>query len=189
MLMIASEQGSKNNRSIAQKLIILYGADEATATTPRLPRLARGYLTIKKVRKWVLRRRYLSNNYQDHTFEHVLLVIPNSSCHRPSKNKFDGFCHGLRTPREEIAFTARPKIHSQSQIFRYGRSIFCLPHWPNFSDIFDLCLHWVSIVRGISHPCKNWKSFSQITRRIHNVLEILICSWVRFHKKILWSSL
>ena len=25
--------------------------------------------------------------------------------------------HGLRTPREEIAFTARPKIHSHSQIF------------------------------------------------------------------------
>ena len=55
--------------------------------------------------------------------------------------------HGLRTPREEIAFTARPKIQSQSQIFGYGRSIFCLPHWPNFSDIFDLCLHWVSVVR------------------------------------------
>ena len=56
--------------------------------------------------------------------------------------------HRLRTPREEIAFTARPKIHSHSQIFRYCRSIFCLPHRPNFSDIFDLCLHWVSVVRG-----------------------------------------
>ena len=56
--------------------------------------------------------------------------------------------HGLQTPREEIAFTARPKIQSQSQIFRYGRSIFCLPHRPNFSDIFDLCLHWVSVVRA-----------------------------------------
>ena len=28
--------------------------------------------------------------------------------------------HGLRTPREEKAFTARPKIQSQSLIFRYG---------------------------------------------------------------------
>ena len=54
--------------------------------------------------------------------------------------------HGLRTSREEIAFTARPKIQSQSQIFRYGQSIFCLPHRPNFSDIFDLCLHWMSVV-------------------------------------------
>ena len=56
--------------------------------------------------------------------------------------------HGLRTPREEKAFTARPKIHSHSQIFRYGRSIFCLPLRPNFSDIFDFCLHWVSVVRA-----------------------------------------
>ena len=56
--------------------------------------------------------------------------------------------HGLRTPREEIAFSARPKIHSHSQIFSYGGIIFCLPHRPNFSDIFDLCLHWVSVVRG-----------------------------------------
>ena len=55
--------------------------------------------------------------------------------------------HGLRTPRDELTFTARPKIQSQSQIFRYGGSIFCLPHRPNFSDIFDLCLHWVSVVR------------------------------------------
>ena len=50
--------------------------------------------------------------------------------------------------REEIVFTVRPKIHSHSQIFRYGQSIFCLPHRPNFSDIFDVCPHWVSVVRG-----------------------------------------
>ena len=56
--------------------------------------------------------------------------------------------HGLRKPREEIASTARPKIQSQSQIFRYGGSIFCLPHRPIFSDIFDLWLHWMFIVRG-----------------------------------------
>ena len=31
------------------------------------------------------------------------------------------FSHGLRTPSEEIVFTARPKIQSQSQIFRYGQ--------------------------------------------------------------------
>ena len=53
--------------------------------------------------------------------------------------------HGLRTPSEEIAFIAWLKIHSHSQIFRYGRSIFCLPHRPKFSD---LCLYWVSVVRG-----------------------------------------
>ena len=65
----------------------------------------------------------------------------------PTKKSFNDSKHGLRIPREEIAFTARPKIQSQSQIFRYGRSIFGLPHQPNFSDIFDLCLHWVSVVR------------------------------------------
>ena len=59
--------------------------------------------------------------------------------------------HGLRTSREEIVFTARPKIHSHSQIFRYGRSIFCLPHQPKFSYIFDICLHWVSVVRECIH--------------------------------------
>ena len=61
--------------------------------------------------------------------------------------------HGLRTPREEIAFTAWPKIHSHSQFFRYGRSIFCLPRRLNFSDIFDLFLHWVSVVFGWSLVC------------------------------------
>jgi hypothetical protein len=59
--------------------------------------------------------------------------------------------HGLRTPREEIAFTLQPKIQSQSQIFRYGGSKVCLPNRPNFSDIFDLCLHWVTVVRVPFH--------------------------------------
>ena len=58
----------------------------------------------------------------------------------------DRSMHGLRTPRQKIAFTTRPKIHSHSQIFRYVGSIFCLPHRPEFSDFFDLCLHWVSVV-------------------------------------------
>ena len=55
--------------------------------------------------------------------------------------------HGLRTPGDEIAFTARPKIKSQSQIYRYCQSIFCLPHWPRISGYFNLWLHWVSVVR------------------------------------------
>ena len=56
--------------------------------------------------------------------------------------------HGLRTPGEEIVFTAQPKIKSQSQICRYGGSIFCLPHQPKISGFFYLCVHWVSIVRA-----------------------------------------
>ena len=38
---------------------------------------------------------------------------------------------------------AWPKIHSHSQIFKYGQNIFCLLHRPTFSDIFYLCLHEV----------------------------------------------
>ena len=77
------------------------------------------------------------------------------TCDEPVNNKYfpvnlDIQEHGLRTPGEEIAFTARPKIQSQSQIFRYGGSIFYLPHWPKFSDIFDLCLHWMSVVRDVN---------------------------------------
>ena len=59
--------------------------------------------------------------------------------------------HILRTPREEIAFTAWPKIHFHSQIFRYDQSIFCLPHRPNISDSFNFCLHLL----GVCSPCQN----------------------------------
>ena len=71
--------------------------------------------------------------------------------------KADDLTHRLRTHGEKITFTARLKINSQSQIFRYGRSIFCLLYLPKFSDFFDLCLHWVSVVRGQSQllPHKN----------------------------------
>ena len=79
------------------------------------------------------------------------------------------FSHGLRTPREEIAFTARPKIQSQSQIFRYGRSIFRLPHWPNLSDIFDLCLHWVSVDRDFSHSNFNNSQIKIGTELIYHI--------------------
>ena len=35
-------------------------------------------------------------------------------------------------PERKIAFTARPKVKSQSQIFRYGQSIFCRNIVANF---------------------------------------------------------
>ena len=72
--------------------------------------------------------------------------------------------HGVQTPREEIAFTAWPKVQSQSQIFRHGGSIFCLPHQPNLSDIFDLCLHWVSV--GPKHPYLPKRDKSYLTKCI-----------------------
>ena len=66
----------------------------------------------------------------------------------PWRANRDSRIHGTRTPGENIAFPVWPKINSLSQIFRYGRSIFCLPHRPKFSDFFDICLHWMSVVRG-----------------------------------------
>ena len=66
-----------------------------------------------------------------------------------SKSKFEGkFVIHTDYRRPERKFTDKLKIHSHSLIFRYGRSIFCLPHRPKFSDFFDLCLHLVSMVRG-----------------------------------------
>ena len=52
---------------------------------------------------------------------------------------------GLQMPKKEVAFTACPKN------FRYGRSMFCLLHIPNLSDIFDLCLHWMSVVQDLTY--------------------------------------
>ena len=95
-----------------------------------------------------------------------------------------GWAQGLRTPGEEIAFTARPKIKSQSQIYRYGRSIFYLPHRPNFSDDFDLCLHWVSVVRACGRS-----SEIRISLQFPNIQTALLenCwtsekKWKRFQK-------
>ena len=41
----------------------------------------------------------------------------------------------------------------------FGRS---LPYWPIFSDIFDLCLHWVSVVRVCKTSVLPW--FCRIER-------------------------
>ena len=54
-----------------------------------------------------------------------------------------GSTHGLQTPREEIAFTARPKIQSQSQIFSYGRSI-TPPLWTDLVKMFSRKLRHAS---------------------------------------------
>ena len=63
-------------------------------------------------------------------------------------------------------------------------SIFCLPHRPKFSDFFDLCPHWVSVVRGgkgsicITILAKAfelfWFSFCQKEKRQNNYFEFLV---------------
>ena len=82
------------------------------------------------------------------------MSLKNSSKHSAwFQLSFHRHCHRIRMqmPSEEITFTAWPKIKSQSQIFRYGHSIFCLPYRPKISDFFNLRLHWVSIVRRHFH--------------------------------------
>ena len=68
----------------------------------------------------------------------------------------DVWQHGLRTPREEIAFTARPKIHSQSHILS-----------ATSADNFDLCLHWVSVVRV-------WQQDSEVAQKCSDLSETLV---------------
>ena len=87
----------------------------------------------------------------------------NNICHRLILRFLEFWHHKLRTPGEEITFTAWPKINSYSQIFSYGPSIFCLPHQPKISDFFDLCLHWVSIVRALGWSRKT-------TKYLHNLM-------------------
>ena len=96
----------------------------------------------------------------------------------------NSFSHGLRTPREEKAFTARPKIHSHSQIFRYGQSIFCLPLRPNFSDIFDLCLHWKSVVRVYVYVHKTVKTKIIVPKTSFRLTENFLADAFAF----LWSD-
>ena len=44
-----------------------------------------------------------------------------------------------------------PSLHGQkfNPNPKFLGSIFCLPHLLNFSDIFELCLYWVSVVRAL----------------------------------------
>ena len=80
--------------------------------------------------------------------------------------------HGVRTPREEIAFTAWPEIQSQSQIVRYGQSIFYLSHRPKFSDFFDLCLNWVFIYPNIHFWNMNSSVWAELAVRKKSGFEV-----------------
>ena len=65
--------------------------------------------------------------------------------------------HGLQRPSEENVFTARPKIYSYCQIFRYGRSIFYVPH---LAQIFKVL--WFMPSLGVNSLC-----FLDISRTHH----------------------
>ena len=87
--------------------------------------------------------------------------------------------HRLRTSGEEIVVSARPTTKSQSQIFRYGQSLFCLPQRPKISDFFDLCLHWVSVVRGIDHLSAK---VNKERKGLNNAIKKILCLNCEFRK-------
>ena len=62
-------------------------------------------------------------------------IIPNYSKFSNTRTTWVNYRekHGLWKPGEEFTFTTGPKIHSHSQIFRYGRSIFSRCLCPNVS--------------------------------------------------------
>ena len=117
---------------------------------------ARDFMVIKDKSLYLLRFLWL---YNDVSWQIIKLTFSKTHKYFPSnliniikQSPFSLHTRNYRPPSEEIIFTARPKINSHSQIFRYGRRIFCLPHRPKFSDIFDLCLHWVSVVHVFIWP-------------------------------------
>ena len=71
-------------------------------------------------------------SYFFHTFEVQENVQKEVNKAVGTNHKSYAIGHGLRMPGEEITFIARLKIKSQSQMYRYDRSIFCLPHRPKF---------------------------------------------------------
>ena len=77
--------------------------------------------------------------------------------------------HRLRTPREEIAFTAlHGWIFTPTPKFLGTIEAYFVCHiGPNFSDIFDLCLHCVSAVRAIDQGLLEslWTVLSEIQIR------------------------
>ena len=124
--------------------------------------------------------------------------LPFTFGHMPGPISIMGFAHasqhGLRTPREEIAFTARLKIQSQSQIFRYGRSIFCLHHRPNFSDTYL----WFMPPLGVRSPCfsaLSWQlidqsKFQAATLPYYHARDVNRYSWIKVPIQLhYWCSL
>ena len=83
-------------------------------------------------------------------------IVINKHMSRPFRNNSKGYSIYLRAVSYSLAFLHRlhPGWSGQCTMqvaIPKGRSIFYLPHWPKFSDFFDLCLHWVSVVLGSSH--------------------------------------
>ena len=81
---------------------------------------------------------YLFHNF-DSTFSFFSVKVkPNHFKKQCSSSRTTDAQRGNSLSMHGRKFTPTPKFLGQ-------------PHRPNFSDIFDLCLHWVSVVRVLHH--------------------------------------
>ena len=51
----------------------------------------------------------------------------------------------------EMAYKTWPRITPQSQMFNVAEAYLSATFNPDISNFFDLCLHWMSLVRGLSY--------------------------------------
>ena len=101
------------------------------------------------------------HRYYKNSFDQIELKVPFSVFHLRIRRKFtlslfllwqNLICKKLPFVGEKFLLkkSHRKKTHqhiSSNKLWN-GQSIFYLPHRPKFSDLFDLCLHWVSVVRA-----------------------------------------
>ena len=76
--------------------------------------------------------------------------------------------HGLQMRGEVIAFTAWPKIISHSHSLRSRQRLFCLSHWPKFSDFFGLFPSYIyswSIGHILEHEFFCYGRFGSLARQ------------------------
>ena len=90
---------------------------------------------VSKVLKWVMKRQFCVDIKMQLQKEcHPIAMDENAIQQNSSRSRVFlreiGCQHGLRTPREEIAFTTRPKIQSQSQIFGTAEAYFVCQFCP-----------------------------------------------------------
>ena len=78
------------------------------------------FWSCQKTKKWTWIVQVHTNNEEIQNVLWILVTFTRNMCTHL-------MLYRLRKPREEIAFTARPKIHPHSQIFRYVFQISLMP--------------------------------------------------------------
>ena len=95
----------------------------------------------QRLKEFPVQAKQFAGSWNDNSISRSLYSFVPIDIYSVRPNMFD---HGLWTLGEEIVFTTWPKINSHSQIFRYGRSIFCLPNFQiSLIYAFIGCLQYV----------------------------------------------